>query len=171
MKLTPFDISEFRENPFELLDKDWMLVTAGKKEDFNTMTVSWGGLGFIWGKPVVFAVVRHSRYTFEFMEKQDFFTCQALKEGYRKALSICGNKSGRDINKVEEAGLTPVALTVVEAVTFEEARLTLVCRKLFSQDLAEKSFIDKAVFTANYPDSQDIHRLYVGAIEYQHVAE
>ena len=92
MELTPFNIANFDENPFELLDKDWMLVTAGNIDRFNTMTVSWGGLGFIWGKPVVFAVVRHSRYTFEFMEKQDYFNCQALEEGYRKALTLCGTK-------------------------------------------------------------------------------
>lgn len=169
MKLTPFNTANFDENPFELLDKDWMLVTAGNIDHFNTMTVSWGGLGFIWGKPVVFAVVRHSRYTFEFMEKQDYFTCQALEEGYRKALSICGTKSGRDVDKVAEAGLTPVALDEVKGVSFEEARLTLVCRKLFSQDMLEQNFIDHDLFTTNYPDRQDIHRLYVGAIEYHFV--
>jgi len=169
MKIAPFDKTAFNENVFELLDRDWMLVTAGSLDDYNTMTVSWGGLGFIWGKPVFYAVVRHSRYTFEFMEKYDYFTCQAFENQYRDALNICGTKSGRDLDKAAESGLTPVALPDLDAVSFEEARLTLVCRKLFSQDLKEQSFIDKDLFTQNYPDREDIHRLYVGAIEFQSV--
>jgi flavin reductase (DIM6/NTAB) family NADH-FMN oxidoreductase RutF len=168
MNVTPFTIGSFTENPFELLDRDWMLVTAGNRDDFNTMTVSWGGLGFIWGKPVFMAVVRHSRYTFEFMEKQAYFTCSAFGEAYRDALTLCGTKSGRDLDKVAAAGLTPVALPGLEAIAFEEARMTLVCRKLFSQDLLEQSFIDQNVFNENYPDRGDIHRLYIGAIEFHH---
>ncbi len=68
MKVVPFNKDTFKENPFTMLGDDWMLVTAGKKEDFNTLTVAWGGLGFLWKKPVFYAVVRHSRHTFGYME-------------------------------------------------------------------------------------------------------
>ena len=165
MKFAPFNKATFEENPFTMLSDDWMLVTAGTQEDFNTLTVAWGGFGFLWNKPVFYAVVRHSRHTFGYMEKHDRFTCQAFEEEYRGALTICGTKSGRDTDKVAEAGLTPVSVPNLEAVTFKEARLTLICRKLFSQDMEKESFIDKDLFKENYPDAKDIHRLYIGEIE------
>ena len=55
---------ELTANPFKLIGKDWMLITAGDKEKFNTMTASWGGVGIMWGKPVATAYIRPQRYTF-----------------------------------------------------------------------------------------------------------
>lgn len=147
-----------------MLDKEWMLVTAGDLGNYNTMTASWGGFGVIWDKPVVMAVVRLSRYTLEFMEKYDYFTCSFYSEKYREALNICGTMSGRDIDKAKETGLTPLSVPEISAVTFEEARLTLVMRKLLHQDLSEQAYVDKEVYAANYPDG-DIHRLFIGAIQ------
>lgn len=164
MEFKTFETKEFQGNPFEMLDKEWMLVTAGKSGDYNTMTASWGGFGFIWGKPVVMAVVRQSRYTLEFMEKYDYFTCSFFASEYRKALNLCGTKSGRGIDKAKEAGLTPIEVPGISAVTFEEARLTFVIRKLLHQDLSEQAFVDKELYTVNYSDG-DIHRLFIGAIE------
>jgi len=164
MEFKEFTYRNYQGNPFEMLDKEWMLVTAGTPGNYNTMTASWGGFGFIWEKPVMFAVVRHSRYTFEFMEKYDYFTCSFYPEKYRDALNICGAKSGRDTDKAKEAGLTLIQAPGVPAVTFKEARLTFVARKVLHQDLSEQAFVDKEVYAANYPD-KDIHRLYVGIIE------
>lgn len=165
MKTNPFAMEQFQENPFLVLDRDWMLVTAGIPDDFNTLTVSWGGFGVLWNLPVFYAFVRHSRYTFAFMEKYAYFTCAAFDEAYRDALTLCGTKSGRELDKVAAAGLTPSGIHGLDAVSFNEARLTLVCRKLFSQDMLEQNFVDHKVFTKNYDDPSDIHRLYVGVIE------
>ncbi|MCL1809645.1 MAG: flavin reductase [Clostridiales bacterium] len=164
MEFKKFLQKDFQGNPFEMLDKEWMLVTAGALGEYNTMTASWGGFGVIWDKPVAMVVVRLSRFTLEFMEKYDYFTCSFYPEEYREALNICGTKSGRDIDKAKETGLTPVSVPGIAAVTFGEARLTLVMRKLLHQDLSEQAFTDKKVYAANYPDG-DIHRLFVGAIE------
>lgn len=164
MEFKTFLPQNFQGNPFEMLDKEWMLVTAGTPGDYNTMTASWGGFGFIWDGPVMMAVVRLSRYTLEFMEKYDYFTCSFYPEKYRNALNICGAKSGRDIDKAKEAGLSPVAVPGIPAVTFNEARLTLVARKLLHQDLSEDAFTDPKVYAANYADG-NIHRLFIGTIE------
>lgn len=57
------DMMEF--DPFTKIGKEWALLTAGSKEKANTMTISWGGVGVLWGKNVAFVFVRDSRYTKE----------------------------------------------------------------------------------------------------------
>ena len=164
MEFKTFLYGDFHGNPFEMLDKEWMLVTAGHIGDYNTMTASWGGFGFIWNKPVIMAVVRLSRHTLGYMEKYDYFTCSFYPEQYKGALNICGTKSGRDIDKAKETGLTPIAVPKLEAVTFSEARLTLVMRKLLHQDLTEQAYTDRKLYKKNYADG-NIHRMFIGAIE------
>ena len=155
------DPSAIADNAFKLIGKDWALVTSGSRESFNTLTVSWGGVGIMWNKPVTFTFIRPQRYTFGFLEKNGFFTMSFFDESYRKALQICGTKSGRDTDKVAETGLTP-AFTGDGVPYFEEARLVLVCKKLYAQDLNEDSIVEEAV-KGNYNGS-DYHRMYVSEI-------
>ncbi len=152
---------ELVEAPFKLIWKDWMLVTAGGIDSFNTMTANWGGLGELWFKRVCYVVVRPSRYTYEFMERGDVFTLTFFDQKYRDALNICGAKSGRDIDKVKETGLTPVA-SEAGGVYFDEARIVLECKKIYFQDINPSNFLDDSI-KEGYPDS-DYHRLYIGEI-------
>ena len=101
------DPKEIRDNAVQLIGHDWMLVTAGTPEHFNMMTASWGGLGFMWKRPVAFVVIRPQRYTFGFIEKGEEFTLSFFSHEYHKALSVCGTTSGRDTDKVAASGLTP----------------------------------------------------------------
>ena len=88
--ITPEEITE---NIFKLIGKDWALVTAGNTEKSNPMTISWGGAGIMWGKPVAFTFIRPQRYTMEFLQREDCYTMSFFEEDYRKALSFCGSKS------------------------------------------------------------------------------
>ncbi|MDF2821316.1 MAG: hypothetical protein K0R15_1757 [Clostridiales bacterium] len=110
---------ELSINPFTLIGKEWLLITAGTENAFNTMTASWGGLGVFWNKNAATIYVRPTRYTRKFVDDNDTFTISFYKEEYRKALALCGKVSGRDVNKVEQAGLTPVFED--NATYFEEA--------------------------------------------------
>ena len=159
IKINP---EEIKDNPFKLIGKDWGLVTAGTKDGFNTMTVSWGGVGIMWNKPVAYTFIRPQRYTFEFLENNDHFTLSFYDEEYRKALSFCGSKSGRDYDKPAETGLT-VAYTEGGVPYFEQARLVLVCKKLYAQDLNKDSVIDADTVLKNY-GTDDWHRMYVSEI-------
>ena len=152
-----------KENPFELIGQQWMLITAGDKDSFNTMTASWGGLGWLWNKPVAFIFVRPERYTHDFLESGDKVTLSFFPEACRQALQICGTKSGRDCDKVREAGLTPVILED-GAVTFGQVRLTVSCRKLLKSDMKESDFIDKEVLDKWYGNA-GYHSVYVLEIE------
>ena len=102
------EVKDLKENFFEAIGKEWMLVTAGTKEKFNTMTASWGGIGWLWNKPVAFVFIRPERYTYEFVEKNDYLTLSFLGEENKKIHAVCGSKSGRNMDKVKETGLKPV---------------------------------------------------------------
>jgi len=153
---------QIQESAFKLVGSDWMLITAGPIDHFNTMTASWGGFGVIWNKPVIWCVIRPQRYTFEFMEAAENFTLSFLPEEFRDALFECGTKSGRDCDKVAEAGLTPVAGFTPGTTVFSEARIIMECRKLYTHDIDPAHFLDPAI-DSNYPD-KDYHRMYLGEI-------
>jgi flavin reductase (DIM6/NTAB) family NADH-FMN oxidoreductase RutF len=153
---------ELNENAFRLIGKEWMLITAGTPENWNTMTASWGGMGEIWFKPAVFTFIRPQRYTLEFVEREPLFTLSFFDEKFRPALNFCGSHSGRDFNKADATGLAPFA-TANGSVAFEQARLVLECRKLFVQDLDPDGFVDKEIIPKCYPD-RDFHRMIVGEV-------
>ncbi len=152
---------EITENPFKLIGDNWALVTGGSKESFNTMTISWGGVGIMWGKPCAFTFIRPQRYTFGFMEQGDYYTMSFFDEKYRDALKFCGSKSGRDFDKVKETGLTP-AFNESGAVYFEEAKLVLVCKKMYAQSLGEEFITDSDSVKKWY--NNDYHKMYVSEI-------
>ena len=153
--------SEIVNNPFDLIGKDWALVTAKNGEGCNTMTASWGGVGIMWNKPVAFTFIRPQRYTFGLMENEDYYTLSFFDEEYRDALKFCGTKSGRDYDKVKETGLTPVYDE--SAPYFEEAKLVLVCKKLYAQNLNRESIIDEATVSPAYT-ADDFHKMYISEI-------
>lgn len=154
------NIRDIKKSAVEMISDGWGLVTAGNGEKFNTMTVSWGGLGEIWGKDAVFIFIRPQRYTYEFIEKEEYFTLSFYGEEHRNALKICGSQSGRNTDKVANAGLTPVFID--GTVSFEQAEYTLVCRKMASQFIDPKGFEDEAI-EKNY-SAGDYHKVYIGEI-------
>ena len=157
----PYPIELLDMNPFTKIGKDWALLTAGSKKKCNTMTVSWGGLGVLWGTPSATIYIRPQRYTREFIEKNELFTISFFKSEYKKILSFCGSHSGRDCDKAKETGLTPIEID--GTTSFEEAELILVCRKKYSQNMTADSFLDKSLLEKWYPNN-DLHTVYIGEI-------
>jgi flavin reductase (DIM6/NTAB) family NADH-FMN oxidoreductase RutF len=157
-EIKPFEISE---NPIQLIGREWMLISAGTPDHFNTMTASWGSLGELWFKPVCFCFVRPQRYTYEFMEQYDAFTLSFFAERYKPQLNFCGSRSGRETDKARECGFTPLPADN-GSVYFGEARLVLECRKIYFQDLEPEHFLLDGLMK-NYP-KDDFHRMYIGEI-------
>ncbi len=156
-------IEELQFNPFTKIGKEWLLITAGDSEKFNTMTASWGGVGVYWGKNVVTTYIRPQRYTKEFVDSNDTFTIAFFDETYREALNICGTISGRDINKIEKAGLTPYF--VDDTVAFEEANMIIVCKKLYHGNMPPENFDAKENDKKWYPE-KDYHTM---SVSYTHL--
>ncbi len=160
IKFFETDLNKIDENVFKLIGTDWMLITAGTKDSFNTMTASWGGMGVLWNKPVTYIFVRPQRYTYEFLEREKSYSLSFFDEKYRKALTLCGSKSGRDIDKVREAALTPV-VSENGIVYFAEAKLVVECSKMYYQDIDPANFLDPSI---NGMYNNDYHRMYIGQI-------
>ena len=147
-------------NVFSAIGDQWMLITAGTKDQCNTMTASWGGLGILWGKPMATAYIRPQRYTMQFVDESECFTLTFFSEEYRKELSLCGTKSGRDVDKVKECGFT-VAEAECGAPYFEQAELVLVCRKQMVMPMDPAAIPDE-VKEKHYKG--DYHYIYWGEI-------
>jgi flavin reductase (DIM6/NTAB) family NADH-FMN oxidoreductase RutF len=105
--------------------------------------------------------IRPQRYTKSFVDREELYTLTFFPREYRRALGYLGTKSGRDEDKVANAGLTPVFFDGF--TTFREASLTLVCRKLYRAPIVEEGFLDKEVMEECYPN-RDFHDLYIGQI-------
>lgn len=162
------DPSAIGDNTFGLIGGDWMLVTSANDtgglacgKDYNTMTASWGGMGVLWGRPVVFVFIRPQRHTFGFTETNDRMTLSFFGDGYRSALSYCGRMSGRDIDKAAQCSLTPSVdhTESGRAVWFEEARLVLKVKKLYADYIRPEAMTDPLP-RESYPNA-DYHRVYV----------
>lgn len=156
------DVTALTDNFFETISKEWMLVTAGTPEHYNMMTASWGGIGWLWNKPVAFVFVRPERYTDTFIREKGALTLSFLgmDEKSRKTYALCGSKSGRDVNKTAETGLTPVTVGD-NAVTFQQARLTLECKTLYTDRLKAECFADSSTTSQWYGAKGGLHNVYV----------
>ena len=158
----PYPIDMLNMNPFTKIGKEWALISAGDKNKCNTMTVSWGGVGVLWGKNVVYIFIRDSRYTKEFIDNGEFFSMSFFDEKYRDALSYCGKESGRNVDdKFKGAGPTPAFRHNIPYP--DEANLVLLCRKMAAMPITEDTFVDPQIMPKWYSDN-DMHVMYVGEI-------
>lgn len=155
------ELRTIRENAVKMIADDWALVTAGDAAGYNTMTVSWGGLGELWGKDVAFVFIRPQRHTLAFVEENERFTISFFGGAYKKELTYCGRYSGRDVDKAKETGLVPV---FGDGITyFEQATVVLKCRKLAKYELSPDGFLDSSI-ESNYTNG-DYHKVFIAEIE------
>ena len=148
-------------NIFEMIGKDWMLVTAANGDTYNTMTASWGGMGVLWNRPVCFVFIRPQRYTHEFTEQSDRLTLSFFGGEYKKELGYCGRTSGRDADKARECGFDVIREDGY--VYFDQAKVVVRARKLYRDELRENGFVDRDLLS-NY-SAGDYHTVYVCEIE------
>ena len=149
-------IKEIEKNLVEMIANDWFLIGACKDDTYNMMCASWGQIGHLWNKEVISIYVRPTRYTYEFLEKSDTFSCSFF-ENHKKELKLIGSKSGKEIDKTNIFHANIIEKTPV----FEEASMTLVCKKISQYDLDSTQFIDKDI-DKHYKN--DYHRVYIGEI-------
>ena len=157
------DITHLNKNVVDLFKNRWALVTAGDKDALNTMTVSWGAVGELWGKDMATLYIRPQRYTEEFLNKNDYLTVSFYPEDMKKQIhGVCGSKSGRDVDKVKECNLTPVFDE--KAPYFNEAQTVLVCKKAAKSRFNPDEFLDGEIDEKWYPQN-DYHFMYYAEIE------
>lgn len=150
---------EINGNLIKMIADEWMLVSAGNEEKYNMMTASWGFAGEMWGADSVMTVIRPQRYTLEFINSSDYFTL-SFYGGNKEIHKVCGSRSGRDTDKTALTGLTP--FFAENTVYFNEARLVLVCKKQYVQQMDENCFTDKEPLRWY---NGDLHYMVIGKIE------
>lgn len=155
------DFDQMDINPFNMIGKDWMLVTAGNEEKANTMTASWGGVGVMWGKNVVYVFIRDSRYTKEFMDKEGRFSLSFPTEKYRKEMKFLGTVSGRDEDKIKEAGMTVAYHDGVPYI--DEGNLVMICKVMSETPIKKEEFKGEDIDEKWYA-TKDYHNMYIAEI-------
>ena len=161
------DVTSLPDNFIKVISNEWMLITAGDENAYNMMTASWGFVGEMWTKHCAVAAIRPNRYTKEFVDKSDVFTLSFYGDEAKKTIhSVCGKQSGRDVNKTEACGLTPVFSD--GGVYFDNARLVLVCKKLYVSKMDPAKLVDKSI--EKFYDN-DYHEFYIGEITACYVNE
>ena len=155
-------IAECSNDINKTLEKGAFLTTkSGDK--VNSMVIGWGHTGIIWARPTFICYVRESRYTKELLDANPEFTINVPVNGFDKnAFAICGTKSGRDMDKIKECGLTLVDPDVITVPGIKEYPLTLECKVIYRQD-QEPSLIADDVQQQFYP-AGDYHTMYIGEI-------
>lgn len=153
--------TDIKDNSFKLIGKDWMLITAGNLESFNTMTASWGSMGVLWEKNVCTCFIRPQRHTFGFVDNHDYFTLSFFEEKYRSVLDFCGSRSGKDVNKATATGLNPIEDST-GCVYFKEARLVIICKKIYFQDFNPDNFLSETIH--KHYTKNDYHRMFIGEV-------
>ena len=146
-------------------------ITTKAGDKVNTMAIEWGTMGNLWAKPVFVAYVRDSRFTREMLDKNLEFTINIPTGPYDKRIfKICGGKSGRDIDKVSEAGLTLADGQKVSVPGIMELPMTLECKVIYRQD-QDVSLIPDSIKSRFYPHAdrdhdtdEDDHVTYIGEI-------
>lgn len=150
-----------------------VLLTTKSGEQVNTMTISWGMLGIEWAKPVFTVFVRENRFTRSLLEENGEFTISIPYGAFdRKILGICGTKSGRDTDKIKEAGLTLTEGEVISVPAIRELPLTLECKVIYKQKqnpaaiTAEnnRTFYPQDVDSSFHSANRDYHTAYYGEI-------
>lgn len=152
--------NEFELKPFKEIGKDWILISAKKEDQVNTMTASWAGIGLLWEKNVVTVYLRPQRYTKEFIDGSDYFTI-TMFDGHKKELAVLGSKSGRDGDKISEVGFD--IEYVDEQPTFKQGKCVIICKKLYCGKIHEENFINVDFIDKVYPN-KDFHYIYVGEV-------
>ena len=161
--VTKDNFKEKAYDVFRMFAERGALVTAGTVSDFNTMTIGWGMLGNVWDhhKSALTVYVSPDRYTQEFMERNEYFTVSFFPDKYAEDLEYLGSHSGRDEDKVSKTELTPVPCG--NSVSFKEACLTFVCRKVYASQFDAKK-TPEPIRTV-YRTRLTPHYEYIGFIE------
>ncbi len=145
-----------------ILSECGLLLVSGQLEKANVMTIGWGLIGTLWGKPFFMVAVRPSRHTFRFIEETGDFTVNVPKKGMEEIVDYCGSVSGRDHDKFKEKGLTLVASKNVRSPTIAECVVNYECKVAYKSRLRPQKIPRDAV--SSYYSQGNYHTLYFGEI-------
>ncbi len=140
------------------------LLVSGDVGEANVMTIGWGLIGPLWGRPFFMVAVRPSRHTFGFIEKTGDFTVNVPRKGMEEIVDYCGSVSGREHDKFKETGLTLEPGRSVDSPIISECGVHYECRVAYKTRVTPNG-LPQAILSDSYP-SGNYHTLYFGEIFY-----
>lgn len=163
------DYNQYLKEATEALSKGaFLTVKAGK--ELNTMTIGWGNIGYIWGKPMMMVMVRESRHTFNLIEKTDEFTVSfSFDDTMKDELSFCGSHSGCNYNKFEKCNLQTISGQEVNTPVIEGCDLHYECKISYKQKMNQNNFDNE--FDQKWYKDPDYHTFYYGEIVASYLTE
>lgn len=163
MEKLPIAINELLLQPFTAFGTEGILVVSGTDVTHaNPMTISWGMFGIMWGRPIMMVMIRHSRHTWNFIANAVDFSVNWMPDDWTDAVRLCGQESGKNIDKFAATGMTPLKGAMIQAPVLAESALSLECKIVYHDDLHLDQFTDPAVL-GMYADN-DIHTLFFGEV-------
>ena len=144
----------------ELISDYSGLLVAGTLLSFNAMTASWGSFGFMWERPFVTVDVKPMHYTSELPDREDYFTLSFFPKKYKDDLMPLVTNSYCSSDKTALTKLTP--RTTEHGIVFDEAEVTLICRKIYNKPLDLEKIPDFAI--EKYYKDDPPHHVYIGEI-------
>ncbi|MBQ4249309.1 MAG: flavin reductase family protein [Clostridia bacterium] len=164
------DVSDYANHIMKSF-RPGVLITTKAGEKINSMVIGWGTLGVIWERPVFIAYVRDCRYTREMLDKNPEFTINVPMGSFdKKILAVCGTKSGRDMDKISAANLTPVPPEVISVPGIKEFPLTLECRALYREEQESERLPDEIKRKFYTVETHD-HIAFYGEIKAAYIIE
>jgi flavin reductase (DIM6/NTAB) family NADH-FMN oxidoreductase RutF len=156
--------TDVSKEALEQLAKGGAFLTSCYDGKINTMTIGWGTIGIIWGKPVMTVAVRYSRHTYNLIDGSGEFSVSFPKQGLlSQELVICGTKSGRTIDKFDECGFKPIEAMTIKTPVIDKCHIHFECRVIYRQAL-EPALIDEKVKDRFYKANNDFHVIFYGEI-------
>jgi flavin reductase (DIM6/NTAB) family NADH-FMN oxidoreductase RutF len=163
---TKINPEETPSNVFDLVGKDFTVITAGSAADYNSMVAGWGGWGIQFNQPTTWCMLRANRYTLEYMRREGKYTFCYFGEEYKADIMEFGTRSGRDSDKMKESKLQSV-VTPGGGIAYKEAKLIIECRLTQVTTVSPDDFVDessRAFVTEAYAEAGDWHKMVFGEI-------
>ena len=168
------NVWDYAGHIMQTIPKGCLLTTAADGQ-VNTMVIGWGHIGIEWSRPTFIVYVRESRYTKTLLDKNGEFTVNVpLGEADKQIISVCGTKSGRDLDKFAQLGLTAVPGDTVGVPGILEMPLTLECKVIYKQDQDPAAIdpeCDAKYYAKGTPNEGDYHTVYYGQITKAYILE
>lgn len=161
MAMKHVEIEAHQEDWIKTIHQGWAVLTVQDQDKVNGMTVNWVQIGYLWNRPVVSVYVRPQRHTFGLINEASTFSLAFFDDSHRANLAYLGKASGKEEDKLKHCEYS-VSYTE-QTPWINEARMVLLCKKCYVQDMDKASFLDPTILDSAYP-KEDFHRLIVAEI-------
>ena len=104
-----------------------MVSLADRDGRPNIITLAWVGT-VCTNPPMVSISVRPERYSYPILKESGEFVINLTTKELAFATDYCGVKSGRDVDKFKEMGLTPIPASEVKAPMIKESPVNIECK-------------------------------------------